>query len=137
MSDFITKIYYAIKGWIKHMSFINAISRAVRDGGEYNSPNFTVPSNIKHISIALNLQAVSAFATPDKSLTIVAETSNDGAATWQTQFQVGWVGGAPSPKSGGWTASIDGIQAFAGQLVRLHVSQSGSFRWGLNVEIDR
>ena len=117
------------------MAFTNWLSRAVRGGGEYNSPNVTIPSGIDRITVQLNLLANSDFSTPDKSLTITVEVSKDNAVTWETQCIIGWVGGAPSPKSGGWTASIYGIRPLAGYLARAHISQSGSFRWGLRGEI--
>lgn len=117
------------------MAFQSWISRANRSGGEYNSPNFTIPSGVDQVAIHLNLLANSDFSTPDKSLTITVEVSRDNAVTWEHQFTIGWIGGNPSPRSGGWDARITGIAPLAGFLARAHVSQSGSFRWGLQGEI--
>lgn len=118
------------------MTFLPWLPIQDREGGEYNSGNFVVPSNIDVISIRLALKKIENFSTPDLSVTITVETSID-AQIWTTQFAVGWIGGQPSPKSGGWTASVTGISNFAGQYARVHASQSGAFRWGLEVEIDK
>jgi hypothetical protein len=117
------------------MAFTNWLSRANRAGGEYNTPNVTIPTGINRITVQLNLLANSDFSTPDKSLTITIEISRDSAVTWETHCVIGWIGGAPSQKSGRWSATIDGIGALTGFLARAHVSQSGSFRWGLRGEI--
>lgn len=117
------------------MAFTNWLSRAVRNGGEYNTPNVTIPTGINKITVELNLLANSDFSTPDKSLTISIEISRDNAVTWESHCVIGWVGGTPSPKTGKWSAMIDGIAPLAGYLARAHVSQSGSFRWGLRGEI--
>jgi hypothetical protein len=117
------------------MAFTNWMNRSIRNGGEWNSGNFTIPAGIESVNIELNLLQNSDFATPDKSITLSVEVSNDGATTWVEQMTVGWVGGTPPGRSGKWYASINGIGEFAGFLARVHISQSGSFRYGIRGEI--
>jgi hypothetical protein len=117
------------------MAYTNWLPRSNRAGGEWNSGNFLIPSGINAISIRLNLANVSDFATPDRSITLVLEISKDGAQTWETHMVVGWIGGPPPGKGGGWYASCDGINQLAGFLARVHISQSGTFRYGIQGEI--
>lgn len=119
------------------MAFANWISRAVRNGGEYNSPNVTIPTGIDEIRVKLNLLANSNFAE-GSSITIRAEISNDGAVTWNEYFTIGWLGGAVPEGPGGpigWVGGVSGISAHVGELVRVHISSSGDFRWGIQGEI--
>jgi len=118
------------------MAYTRWLSQTTRSGGEYNSPNVTVPSGIDTLRIHLIVVA-SAFATADKSLTITIEISKDGATSWTHQFTVGWIGGPVPTRPGqtGWYAAVSGLEQYAGNLARVHISQSGNFRWGLDGEI--
>lgn len=119
------------------MAFANWISRAVRQGGEYNSANYTIPTGIDEIRVKLNLLGNDDFAE-GSSITIRVERSADGAQTWEEYFTIGWLGGAvPTGPGGpiGWVGGVSGIGEHAGELARVHVSSSGNFRWGIQVEI--
>lgn len=116
------------------MAFSNWFSRSNRGAGTYTTSALTIPSGVDKVTIQLNLLANSDFSTPDKTLIFRVETSTSGAV-WIEQRSINWIGGAPSVKSGKWSATINGITAFAGQLVRATVIQTGSFRWGLRGEI--
>jgi hypothetical protein len=117
------------------MAFTNWLPRATRAGGEWNSPNISIPTGINQITIRLNLQSNADFATPDKSITIWVEVSSDGGTSWQEVFRAGWLGGSPPPKSGIWSASATGLGEYAGMLARAHISQSGSIKYGIQGEI--
>lgn len=117
------------------MALSQWLPRSRRGGGEYNTPNYTIPSGMDRVRIVLDIDPAE-FATPDLSVTASVEVSKDGAQTWQHQMTVGWVGESPPPsKSGTWYAEVNGINALAGYLARVHFSTSGTFRWGLLGEI--
>lgn len=116
------------------MAFEQWLPRSRRGGGEYNTQNFTVPSGVDMVNVRLDVDPLE-FATPDLSVTATVEISTDGAVTWLHQMTVGWLGGPVIKPGGGWYASINGISGFAGALVRVHFSTSGTFRWGLEGEL--
>lgn len=116
------------------MALTQWMPRSRRGGGEYNTGNFTIPSGVDVCNVQLDV-TLAAFGTPDLSVTASVEISTDGAQTWHHQMTIGWVGGQPSPKSGTWYASVNGISALAGALARVHFSTSGTFRWGLLGEL--
>lgn len=117
------------------MAFTNWLNRSIRAGGEWNSPNVTIPAGVDKVTVQLNLLNNSDFSTEDKSITIWVEVSDDGGVNWQEIFRAGWVGGTPPGKSGKWYASMSGLSEFTGYLARAHISQSGSFRYGIQGEI--
>jgi len=119
------------------VAYSNWLARQNRTGGEYNTPNVTVPANINEIRLKLNVLE-SAFATPDRSITADIEVSMDGAQTWQNVMTVGWVGGTYMPKPGGsveWVMIASNVTQYTGGLARAHVSVSGNFSWGIQGEI--
>jgi hypothetical protein len=109
-----------------------------RAGGEWNSPNVTVPTGIDEIRVHL-LVTNSQFAVATRSITATVQVSHDGAQTWENVMSAGWVGCSPPPsapgKTPGWFAAFDGCADYIGLLVRVHVSQSGTFSWGVEGEI--
>jgi hypothetical protein len=115
------------------MAFTNWLSRSIRNAGTFTSTSVTIPSGNK-VTVKLNLLANSDFLTSEKTLIIRVQTSTD-KITWVEQTSVQWIGGAPSVKSGIWSASFSGVSNYAGQFVRAVVTQTGSFRWGLQGEI--
>lgn len=119
------------------MAYSQWLPRSRRGGGEYNTQNFTVPTGIETVRLRLDV-ALADFTTPDLSVTITIQISTDNAQTWRDEMSVGWIGSVPTPRPGVpffWAAAITGISQYAGQLVRVHFSTSGSFRWGLQGEI--
>jgi hypothetical protein len=74
------------------MAFTNWLPRATRAGGEWNSPNISIPTGINQITIRLNLQSNADFATPDKSITIWVEVSSHGRLpARKSSVRDGWV----------------------------------------------
>lgn len=108
-----------------------------RGGGEYNTNNFTIPAGADSVRVRLDVNPAD-FTTPDLSVTASVEVSTDGAQTWLFQMAVGWLGADPPPNHRGlvgWYAQVNGISQYAGALVRVHFSTSGTFRWGLEGEL--
>jgi hypothetical protein len=120
------------------MAYTTWISKTTKNGSEYNSPNVTIPADIDTVNVRLNVTATD-FANSSRSVTMRVEISEDAAQTWQEFMTVGWVGGAlGTPKPGmtaGWFASVSGVEEYAGALVRVHISSSGRFAWGLSGEL--
>jgi len=120
------------------MAYAVWLPKQNRQGGEWNTPNVTVPMGIDEIRIHL-LVTNSQFTTSARSITAVVQISEDGGSNWTDEMSVGWVGNSPPPsapgKIPGWYAAISGCAAYAGNLARVHISQSGTFSWGIEGEI--
>lgn len=119
------------------MALTQWLQQSRRGGGEFNTPNMTVPAGIDEVRVQLDVLPAD-FAAPDLSVTATVEVSTDNAQTWIHQGSYGWVGGPQPLGPGGvrpWAGGLSGISAYAGFLVRVHFSTSGTFRWGLLGEL--
>ena len=120
------------------MALATWINKTTKQGAEYNSANITVPADIDTVRVQLNVVAAD-FADSSRSVTLTVQISEDNAQTWQELITVGWVGGTlPTPKPGmtaGWFAAVSGVEEYAGKLIRVHISSSGGFSWGIRGEI--
>lgn len=120
------------------MAFSTWISKTTKNGSEYNSGNVIVPDGVDSVRVQLNVTETD-FSSPTQSVTMTVELSEDNAQSWQEVLTVGWIGGPlPTPKPGqtaGWFAAVSGISEYAGKLVRVHISSSGRFSWGIRGEL--
>lgn len=119
------------------MTFSQWLPVSRRGGGEYNTQNFTIPVGVDNVRVRLDV-VPDDFTTSDLSVTATVQISIDGAQTWQDEMVVGWLGSIQTPPPGkeiGWFAAFSDVSRYAGMLVRVHFSTSGTFRWGLEGEL--
>lgn len=126
---------------------ITIFSKQNRSSGTFTSSTVTLPTNVTSInSVRLyidstNNQGVIQYNLSSETLSIKGQFSLDGGSTWQDDFsfdsQGGYVNhqGVPTdPEATVYYGSSNPLPP--GARYKVIAVQVGSFRWGLNADID-
>lgn len=115
------------------MAFVTALNRANIGPGEITSPNVTVPTGTTRVAIRPN--PLSADWTPDLLMTLAAERSDDGGATWQHWFGFTMEGGTLDKLGNVPTQITTFPPTPAGRLARCVLTLSARVRIGADIEV--
>lgn len=117
------------------MATVTFFNNSNRQGGVYISPVVTVPADVNRIEAHL-VSTAWPNAPQSTVITIKVQISRDGGSTWDTEIEVGWVGG--SLGKGGTLPSIqiNGIGEYVGLMARAYLELAGTLRFSIQGNID-